>query len=243
MPTPPRTTVSPLPLRSQAKPTRGSDVEPASVNAGERRVRVDGGPGDARVRARAVAVVRPVEGRHAEARVVRPGAEVREAQAVVEGQAGLDLPGVLDVGLAQGVVHVVDGVLRRLAVVHRAAPQDVGERVARASAFPRWYSCDVAVRVGVAGLGVRDVLVVRADLERVQAPHLGEVVLGRDLPLLREQDRVEAAGVEDEWAVARPSRPGRRTGSGRCCRRRRPGTDSRGPGARPPPCRRSRSGS
>ena len=113
-------------------------VEPAAVHAGERRVRVDGGPGDARVRARAAAVVRPVEGRHADARVVRPGPEVREAQAVVEGQAGLDLPGVLDVGLAQGVVHVVDRVLRRLAVVHRAAPQEVGERVARASRLPRW---------------------------------------------------------------------------------------------------------
>ena len=120
---------------------------------------------------------------------------------VLEREAGLDLVAVLHVALEDVVAEVVQDVLCGLVVGVQAAREQVRKGVARRTAGPAGR-LELGVAVAVARLVVVDPLVEEAALERVGAGHLGDVLADRDQPLLREQLRIEPAGVEQRRGVA-----------------------------------------
>ena len=139
---------------------------------------------------------------------------VREAEAVVEGQAVVDLPVVLHVELGVVVDHAAFDELRRLQVLGEDASRRVGEAEARVERIVGVVAeVDVALerQVGdAAGAGVlrlEAVVVVEAALERVAAGNLRHA----DGDVLRAVD-VQPTGIPLTWHRRRravPRCPGR----------------------------------
>ena len=130
----------------------------------------------------------------AESLPVVPRAKMRRAKAIVHGQPLVHPPAIHTEKLECFVSLVMQVAEIRFLIAAHEAVQQV--RIWAATTAPRPASFrDKAVRIGVVRLIVDHILVVRAELRRVRAPHLRNCVADRREVLLREKT-FAPAGLE-----------------------------------------------